>query len=237
MTPIYKPKGRAREYGDYAINIYTGCNHGCFYCYARKMRERYTPKGCICTFNSPTARPGIVEAVQRQLEREKITGKLIHLCFMCDPYPADIDTSPTRAIIQAIKDSGNHVQILTKGGFRAERDFDLLGPGDWFGVTLTGEDSKEPRAAVSSERYATIKAAHARNIQTWVSFEPVYNPEMVYTCIRSSDAIDLFKIGKLNYAPSEIKWAEFGEKAERLCREYKRNYYIKEDLRSEMEGK
>lgn len=24
MRPIYTPKGKAKEYGDYAINIYTG---------------------------------------------------------------------------------------------------------------------------------------------------------------------------------------------------------------------
>lgn len=34
MKPIYEPKGKAKEYGDYAINIYTGCPHECFYCFA-----------------------------------------------------------------------------------------------------------------------------------------------------------------------------------------------------------
>ena len=29
--PIYKPKGVAAEYGDYAVNIYTGCPHRCYY--------------------------------------------------------------------------------------------------------------------------------------------------------------------------------------------------------------
>lgn len=27
MKPIYEPKGKAKEYGDLAINIYTGCPH------------------------------------------------------------------------------------------------------------------------------------------------------------------------------------------------------------------
>ena len=27
MKPIYIPSGKAKEYGDYAINIYTGCPH------------------------------------------------------------------------------------------------------------------------------------------------------------------------------------------------------------------
>lgn len=27
MKPIYEPKARAKEYGDFAINIYTGCPH------------------------------------------------------------------------------------------------------------------------------------------------------------------------------------------------------------------
>ena len=31
MKPIYEPKGKAKEYGDYALNIYTGCPHSCYY--------------------------------------------------------------------------------------------------------------------------------------------------------------------------------------------------------------
>ena len=27
MKPLYIPKGAAKEYGDYAVNIYTGCPH------------------------------------------------------------------------------------------------------------------------------------------------------------------------------------------------------------------
>lgn len=45
MKPIYEPKGAAKEYGDYAINIYTGCPHRCYYCFApnvlRKDREQF----------------------------------------------------------------------------------------------------------------------------------------------------------------------------------------------------
>lgn len=228
--PIYEPRGRAREYGELALNIYTGCNHGCTYCYApaalRKDRA---------AFAEVRPRPGIVEATRRQLEREQIRDKTIFLCFTCDPYPFNTDTSTTREIIQAIKESGNHVNILTKGGNRALRDFDLLDSSDWFGVTLTWADKMEPHAAPSVERYKTLTEAHAMGIKTWVSFEPVFNPLMVYKNIVCDRSIDFFKIGKLNHAPSEINWADFGKEAERLCREYGRNYYIKNDLRAEME--
>ena len=240
MKPIYEPGGRAREYGELACNIYTGCNHGCTYCYARKLKERWTRKGTVCTFDAPEPRAGIVEAVRRQIAREKMKGRMIFLCFTCDPYPAEIDTAATRAVIQTIKESGNHVRILTKGGFRAERDFDLLDSGDWFGVTYTGLTVEaapewEPNAAPSLERLTSLIHAKDRGIQTWVSCEPVLDPEGVYYLIRSTGYIDLFKIGKLNYAPSEIRWADFGREAERLCREYGRGYYIKADLRQEMD--
>jgi len=47
--------------------------------------------------------------------------------------------------------------------------------------------------------------------------------------------IDKVKIGKLNYHPSDIDWAQFGREAEALCREMCMDYYIKDSLRAEME--
>jgi len=229
MKPIYEPRGKAKEYCDLAINIYTGCNHGCVYCYAPRVLHRTREQ-----FAAVEPRKGLVDALKKQLVTENIKGREIQLCFTCDPYPADIDTSVTREVIEAIKNSGNNVRILTKGGNRALRDFDLLDSEDWFGITLTWNVDSEPNAASSAERYATIKEAHNRKIKTWVSFEPVYSPQMIYHYIEYADAIDMFKIGKLNYAPSDIDWSAFGHECERLCKEYGRNYYIKEDLRKLM---
>lgn len=33
MKAIYETKGRAREFCELAINLYTGCRHRCSYCY------------------------------------------------------------------------------------------------------------------------------------------------------------------------------------------------------------
>ena len=234
MKPIYVPKARAKEYGDLAINIYTGCPHRCYYCFApsvlHKDREEFHSR--------VEPRPGIVEAVKKQLDSEQITGKLIHLCFTCDPYPLGIDTTPTREVIKAIKDSGNHVQILTKGS--ETRDFDLLDKNDWFGVTISsfnGLASKnEPNAATPIERLLALVMAKRENIKTWVSCEPVYEPLAIYQLIEEYHSkIDKYKIGKLNYLPSYINWRAFGIECERLCRLYGVDYYIKDDLRKEMD--
>ena len=235
MKPIYKPAGRALEYSPDALacNIYTGCPHRCYYCFApavlRKDREEF--------HSNVAPRNGIVEAVKRQLDAEKITGKLIHLCFTCDPYPVGYDTTPTREVIAAIKNAGCHVQILTKGGVTATRDFDLLDGEDWFGVTITGQfhnNQSEPKAASFAENLMTIEKAKNRQLKTWVSVEPALDAENIFNLIQSNHPIDLFRIGKLNYHPIGIDWAAFGHECERLCREHGREYYIKADLRAEM---
>ncbi len=233
MKPIYIPKGRAGEYGDYAINIYTGCPHRCYYCFApgvlRRDREQF--RTCV------EPRSNIVDEVKRQLDREGITGKLIHLCFTCDPYPVGYDTTPTREIIKTLKAAGNHVQILTKGD--GSRDFDLLDGEDWYGVTIScwSDTSKvaEPGAALPGVRLATIAEARVRGIKTWASFEPVLDTQSVLWLL--SDGKNLFdkvKIGKLNYHPSKVDWADFGRKAEATCQACGLDYYIKDDLRKEM---
>ena len=226
MKPIYEPKGAAKEYGDCAINIYTGCPHACFYCYAPKVLH----KDKAAFHRNAQPREGIVEAVRAQLERERITGKTIHLCFVCDPYPTGHDSTPTREIIRLLKESGNHVQILTKGSGR--RDFDLLDEDDWYGVTLDGTESEE----CLKGRLRDLCDARTKGIKTWVSFEPVVDAERVLSEIvmvqkRGADQV---KIGKLNYFPSDIDWKAFGEDAERLCKRLGLNYYIKDSLRKEM---
>jgi hypothetical protein len=227
MKPLYIPKGRAKEYGDYAVNIYTGCPHRCYYCFAPNVLHREREKFHSCV----EPRPGIVEALKSQLQRERITGQTIHLCFTCDPYPTGDDTTVTREVITAIKDSGNHVQILTKGD--GSRDFDLLDGGDWYGITYDGSYGG---VYMPMDRIIDAKIAHDHGIKTWCSFEPVVDADMVLDCIRGCfDVFDKVKIGKLNYHPSYIDWAKFGRQAEKLCQQLGLDYYIKESLRKEME--
>jgi DNA repair photolyase len=243
FRPIYEPRTRAKEYCDLAINIYKGCNHGCEYCYARKMAERYTSKDCICSFNEPKLRQGIVEATKNQLSGGKYKGKKILLCFVCDPYPADIDTLPTREIITAIKNAGANFAVLTKGGMRAVRDFDLYEEGDSFGTTLTfrkpDESLKwEPKAALPEDRYEAIREAYRRGIKTWVSLEPVIIPSHALDFVHILHSyVDLWKVGRWNYdaRANMISWKQFGESIELVFKMHGSDYYIKDDLRREME--
>lgn len=232
--PIYEPKGKAKEYGDLALNIYTGCPHECFYCFAPSVLHKEKEK-----FHSNVQpRPGIVEEVRKQLEKEKITGKLIHLCFTCDPFPQGVDTTPTLEIIKLLKEHGNHIQLLTKGDARAA--IPLMDGEDWFGVTIScmGElaEAAEPNAVYAYCRLWEMTEAKVAGINTWISFEPVICPEDVFLVMKTyREFIDRVKIGKLNYHPSDINWKRFGFEAEALCQQLGLDYYIKESLRAEME--
>ena len=229
MKPIYIPSGKAKEYGDYALNIYTGCPHRCFYCFAPNVLHRDRQQ-----FHEVVEpRKDIAEETRRQIEREGITGKLIHLCFTCDPYPHGYDTTVTREIISLLKSTGNNVQILTKGD--GSRDFDLLGPEDWYGITLDGiGNGRNPQWKA---RVDALAEAHSLGIKTWVSFEPVTDDKEFFVNLHLvAPIVDKVKIGKLNYHKSDIDWADFGRRAETLCQQLGLDYYIKESLRAEMEA-
>lgn len=244
LNPISKPEGRAGEYWEYVLNIYTTCNHACTYCYARAMYERWHGKGSFSA--DPVIRSGLIEGLKKQLSKGEIVGKLIGLCDMCDPYPAGVDTSATREIIKLLKDSGNHVQILTKSGEQsAVRDFDLLDENDWFGITYAGypqgtlfaNQESEPNADPVVERLAALAIAHKQGIKTWISMEPVLDDVDVLNFLTLNPYyVDRYKIGKLNYHPSSIDWKAFGLRAESICKSEKMDYYIKDSLRKEMEA-
>lgn len=244
MGVIYEPAGRAREYGNLAVNLYTGgCPHRCVYCYVPSAlhitRERWQ-------MQEPKARPHILSHIVKELPKLARTrpGECIFLCFTCDPYPAVIDTSITRAAIQLIHSYGFGVQILTKGGRRAVQDLELLGPQDWFGVTLTflnpvASRKFEPGAALPFERMEVLGIAHALGIPAWVSLEPVLDPAETLRCITATHKyVDLYKVGKLNHHPlaQQIDWPKFGHEAVELLESLGKRYYVKRDLAELMEA-
>ena len=234
--PIYKPSGAALEYAEYGLNIYDSCPHGCTYCYAASMAKRF---GSPWT-GTVAVRPGLLDALHKQLAHPEwqSAGKLVHLCFTCDPYPVSHNTTATREVIRTIKESGNHVQILTKGNEEAQRDFDLLDGNDSFGVSLTGAPlyEWEPNAGRTHSRILNLKAAKSAGVRTWVSCEPVLCVDHIRHFIAILDFVDLWRIGKLNHRKHSINWTRFGIGIEALCKRLGRNYYIKEALRREMEG-
>lgn len=230
MKAIYKPKGAAGEYAELALNIYTGCTNGCAYCYApgvmRKTREEFA--------KDVTVREGLLEALERQLAGGGYEGKTIHLCFTCDPYPIRVDHTPTREAIRMLKDAGCRIQLLTKNPDFSFKDWCLLDEGDCIGTTISGDDSQEGGASFTSTRLSYLRLAKEHGFGTWVSCEPVLDPEFIKKLVMRHGYIDLFKFGKLNHRKSDIDWASFGIEISQLCEQYGREYMLKDSLLKEM---
>jgi len=245
LSLLYTPSGRAGEYANkgYACNLYTGCPHGCKYCYSpatlRMTREQF--HSCV------KPKKNCLERLEVDLAKVGKLDEPIFLCFSCDPYPMGYDCSTTRAAIRLIKLSGNHVRILTKNGGYAKQDFDLLGSGDEFGVTLTmlarQQYKWEPLAGTIYSRLSAITTARHLNIKTWVSFEPVIYPDQtLHTIEHLAGCIDVIKIGKLNYINAlpanlraeveHIDWRQFAIDASQLCERLGINYMLKADLKA-----
>ncbi len=235
MTIIYEPRGRAREYCEWAANLYRGCGHGCKYCYApsatRTNRENF--------YQEPAPRKSVIEKLARQLSRGETFKGPVLLCFTCDPYQPINDTHDLAGqAIRLMKQHGIATEVLTKGGKRAERDLRHLNHDDKVGATLTftsPEDSLawEPGAALPHERFALLKEAKKMGIQTWASLEPVIDPEQSLKIIlQTHEFVDLFKVGKLNYHPRarEVNWEKFAHSAVDLLESLGKKYYIKKDL-------
>jgi len=163
---------------DYTINPYTGCLHGCVYCYARFM-TRYTnhsmPWGCFCDvkLNAP-------DILQKQIVKAK--KGLVSLSTVTDPYQAlEKKYAITRRILHILSDHQFPVSVLTKSGL-VVRDIDLLKRFDredcevGFSMATLDENIRrhfEPHAPPVSERIQALRRLHEEGIHTWVFLAPV----------------------------------------------------------------
>lgn len=238
LQAIYEPKGRAGEYAKLAVNLYRGCSHGCVYCYAPQVTHMDRSE-----FHSQCVeRSGILNKLRHdaKLIAARSDNSMLNpvlFCFTSDPYQPG--ASITRQALSIMREFNIPFSVLTKGAM-AWPDFDLYGPHDLFGVTLTCDnykDSKrwEPHAAMLGERTGSLLQAHYRGIRTWVSLEPVIYPEQTLALISlTHNYVNHYKVGKLNYHPrsGEIDWHKFALDVKAKLESVGADYYMKEDLRS-----
>lgn len=239
MTVVYEPKGRAREYSELACNLYRGCVHGCKYCFA---------PACMRTtgeawHSHAEPRPGVLAQLQKDAAKMSGDPRRILFCFTSDPYqPLERETRLTRQALEIVGRYGLKSQALTKG--RAEliaEDLPLMKKiGLEFGVTLCFTDDAlrqkwEPGAAPVEERLSILKEAHRVGIFTWVSLEPVIDPEQALEVIaRAHPYVRFWKVGKLNHRKSVeagVDWRKFLFDVKALLTRFHADYYIKDDLR------
>jgi DNA repair photolyase len=65
LTIIYEPGGRAREYAALAANLYSGCGHGCKYCYAPDVLHRKRE----VFHQNPTVREAVLEQFEKDCQQ------------------------------------------------------------------------------------------------------------------------------------------------------------------------
>jgi DNA repair photolyase len=240
MEIIYKPSGAALEYAPLACNLLTGCPYRCLYCFGpgtlKRTREdfhsNYLPKP---------------HALARLAKDAKKLGGLmpdkreILLSFVGDVYlPEEERWGYTREAIKILIGNGLRFTLLTKGGTRACRDFDLLAnyPKARFGSTIVFWDNKlaskwELGAPHILDRIEAIRIAHEMGIPTWVSLEPVIYPDEALVLIRELHGIvDHWKIGRLNgmNPPEPVDWVKFRRDAKALLDSLGADYYFKRSL-------
>jgi len=236
---IYQPGGKALEYSPLAANLYKGCGHACKYCFAPSATFTDRVK-----FSSPEyikPRPNILNQLQQDAEKLRGDKRPVLLSFTSDPYqPANDQFRITRKALSILWANDITATILTKGGMRACKDFDILfrNHNNSFSVSLTTDDPVEsiewePFAALPKDRIDSLRQAKSGGIKTWVSFEPVINPSAVIRLIGETYTfVDLYKVGKLNYHPfcQKIDWRDFLYSVEIALNKYNAKRYIKKDL-------
>lgn len=161
--------------GNYSFNCYTGCGHGCVYCYARFM-QRFHPheepwgEFVDVKVDSP-------DVLVRQLRR--LRPGSVFTCSACDGWQrVEQHYELTRRCCQLLLEAGFRLDILTKSEL-VLRDIDVLERGDVrLGVTITTTDETlarlwEPRASSVSARLQVLKEAKAAGLETSVMFGPL----------------------------------------------------------------
>ena len=166
-----------------SINPYRGCEHGCFYCFARPSHAWQGLSAGLDFETRLFAKPDAPLLLERELAAKGYEPRTIALGTNTDPYqPVEKRMRITRGVLEVLARTRHPVGIVTKSGM-VTRDIDLLGPMAEQGlakvaISLTTLDPRlsrkmEPRAASPALRLETIRRLTDEGIPVSVLVAPV----------------------------------------------------------------
>ena len=168
---------------DQSINPYRGCEHGCFYCYARPTHA-YQGLSAGLDFESRLfVKDGAAALLERELASPKYRPKVIALGANTDAYqPIERQYRVTRAVLEVLAKARHPVGIVTKSNL-VLRDLDLLAPMAADGlvkvfVSVTTVDRAlarrmEPRAPTPERRLEAIERLADAGVPVGVMAAPI----------------------------------------------------------------
>jgi len=169
------------EWTDFSWNPIVGCKHGCWYCYARKMCQRF-PKIFPNGFE-PTFHPERLDEPEEYKKPSKI-----FVCSISDLFAPWTPGEWCNAVLKKIVECPvkHTFQLLTKNPELIPGDFHF--PDNvWVGTTVTNENDDWINIGFIKKVRAKVR---------FISFEPLLGslPTYAYTCL---DGIQWIIIGKL----------------------------------------
>jgi DNA repair photolyase len=166
-----------------SINMYRGCEHGCFYCYARPTHSYLNLSAGLDFETKLTAKSNAVEQLRVELAKPGYVCSPINLGANTDPYqPIEREHRLTRGILEVLAECAHPLTLITKNAM-VERDLDLLAPMAkqnlvqvFFSVTSMDNllsSKMEPRASAPHRRIAAIRRLHEAGVPVGVFVAPI----------------------------------------------------------------
>jgi DNA repair photolyase len=168
---------------DRSINPYRGCEHGCFYCFARPTHA-YMGLSAGLDFESKLfAKQGVAAALERELAAPKYAVAPIALGTNTDPYqPIERQYRITRSVLETLRRARHPASIVTKSNL-VLRDLDILSDMARDGLvkvflSVTTLDRSlarkmEPRAPTPDRRIDAIARLNDAGVPAGVMVAPV----------------------------------------------------------------
>ena len=168
---------------DRSINPYRGCEHGCFYCFARPTHA-YMGLSPGLDFESKLfAKQGAPALLEKELASARYSPAPIAFGTNTDPYqPIERKYRITRALFETLREARHPISIVTKSNLIL-RDLDILSDMAQDGlvkvfVSVTTLDralarKMEPRAPTPEKRLEAIERLNEAGVPTGVMVAPV----------------------------------------------------------------